>query len=45
VPILRVNFLTKYFIGNKVIIRGFGGFDWLSSISGSNVMAKKRQKN
>jgi len=39
VPTSKTNFLTQYFIGNQVAVRVFRGFDWLSSISGSKVMA------
>jgi len=37
-PTVRGNFLTNVFIGNKAIIRVFRVLDWLSIVSGSNVM-------
>jgi len=43
-PTPRTNFLTRNFIGNKVVVRVFRRVDWLSSISGSTVMAKKGQE-
>jgi len=38
-------YLTQNFIRNQAIIQVFRGFDWLSSVSDSKVMAKKLEKN
>jgi len=40
-PTTKANFLTENFTGNQVIVQVFRGFDKLSGISGSKVMAKK----
>jgi len=39
----RADFVAQSFFGLEAIIRGFRGFDGLSSVSGSKVMAKKQK--